>query len=459
MKINNKVLRIFGAMTLLFILAAACGPAPQTAVPPTEVPATTVPSTEVPATTVPTEVTEIDVMHYYGEGVADQPMMVEWGKQFEALNPQYKIKWTWGGSEVGTLFNARMNANDPPDLSISNDGHVASYARDGIIEPLDQYLDGQSYEGDAVWKDTFYPGLLENGHITDGQMGDHYYGIPDNMHFGGIFYNKGIFEANGYQIPTTWDELIALCDTIQTDLNLPCFGADNFPDYNATPLYFIMWRTVGAQKTYDAGMGTISFDSDPGFLRAATLFQELYTTYTTPGWTGNQWPAGQVDFANGGAAMIFMPTWLPSELANVKAEDFTMGMFAVPSIAGGYTGSPDLEVKFNGWFLPKGSRHPDAAMAFAKFVTSYAYQKARSDRISLISVLSAVPLPADLADMKTALETSNKVRFAAGLDADAYDWQTVVEFPLSDQLAMGTITPEEYIAQLVEQTQAYYATH
>ena len=240
METNNKLLRIFGAMILLFILVTACGPAATTAVPATAVPATAVPGqpTEPGA---PAEVITLDVMHFYGEGVADQPMMVVWGKQFEALYPQYKIKWTWGGSESDTLFQARVNSGDVPDIYVANDATTAILAREGIIQPVDQYLDTQNFEGDAIWKDTFYTGLLENGHILDGALGDHYYGIPDNMHFGGIFYNKGMFAENSYQIPKTWPEMLALCDQIKTDLNIACFGADNFPDYNALPHYFIMW--------------------------------------------------------------------------------------------------------------------------------------------------------------------------------------------------------------------------
>jgi raffinose/stachyose/melibiose transport system substrate-binding protein len=468
MKTDIKVLRSFCSIVCLVILAAACGPAattaapaPATVAPANPAPANPAPATAAPATAAPaapTEVTTIDVMHYYGEGVADQPMMVVWGQQFEALYPQYKIKWTWGGSDVETLFQARMNANDSPDLFATNDAHVATYARNGIIQPLDQYLDTQNFEKDSVWKDTFYPGLLENGHITDGKMGDHFYGIPDNMHFGGVFYNKGLFEKNNYQIPKTWPDLLALCDKIQKDQKTPCFAADNFPDYNATSHFFIMWMVMGAQKVYDTGMGKAGTSfNDPDFLKAAKLYQQLTTKYFAPGWDGNQWPAGQVDFANEGEAMIFMPTWLPSELMTVKAADFTMGMFPMPTLPDGYTGKPDLEVKFNGWMIPVGAKHNDAAMAFVKFLTSKAYQLARSTRASLISPLKAVPLPPDLADMATALNSSNVVRFSGGLDADAYDWQTGVLFPLNDQLAMGKMTPEKFIEELDKQTKAYYA--
>lgn len=455
MESNNKLLRIFGAMILVMIMVTACGPAATTVAPgqPTN---TTAPG-QPTNTTAPAEVITLDVLHFYGEGVADQPRMVEWGKQFEALYPQYKIKWTWGGSESDTLFQARYNAGDPPDIYTFNDASTAAMARLGVIQPVDKYLATQNYEGDSVWKDTFYS-VIENGHIKDGALGDHYYAIPDNMHFAGIFYNKGLFAANGYQIPTTWPELLTLCDKIQKDLAIPCFSQDMSAGYLLRVLDDVIWRLMGNQIYYDTATGKegTTFNT-PEFLRAAQMFQELTTKYFVKGWEGNQWPAGQVDFANGGEAMIFMPSWLPSELMNTKAADFTMGMFPVPTIPDGYTGNPDIEVKFNGWCLPVGSKHPDDVMVLIKFLTSKAYQQDRTDKASMPSVLKAVTLPPDLANMTTYLTSQQVIRFGGGLDADAGDWERGVMHALVVDLAKGAITPEVFIQQLDTQTKAFYA--
>lgn len=452
---NRKSIRIIIGFILALALLAGCSPAaPVAEEPAEEAPAEPAAEEAEPAA----EVIELDVFHFYGEGVADQPQMLEWGAKFEEMYPQYKIKWTWGGSEAMNLFRARINADDPPDVYLANDATVAALAREGVIEPLDKYLDTQNYEEDAKWADTFRAGLLQNGYIEDGTQGAAYYGIPDNMHFGAIFYNKGLFEENGYQVPTTWSEMLALCDQIQAEVGIPCFGADNFNGYNARPHFYIMSRIAGPEALYAAGTGQegASFDT-PEFLEAAQMYQQLMSEYYQPGWQGNQWPAGQVDWANGGQAMIFMPSWLPSELMTTKAEGFTMDVFPVPVIEGGYDGKPAIEAKYNGWVVPVGAEHPDEAIFFVKYLTSREYQQDRTERASMPSVLAAVDLPTDLQSFKPVFEQGEVYRFAFGLDADAQDWLKTVFYPLNDSLAYGDITPEEFIAELEAQTKAFYS--
>jgi raffinose/stachyose/melibiose transport system substrate-binding protein len=443
-----KSLRMVFGVLLIFALIVGCTPAPA--------PEADVDQPDEVVDAV--DVIELDVFHFYGEGVADQPQILEWTKVFEAAHPEYKINWTWGGSEAMALFQARINANDPPDVFMSNDAVVAVLAREGVILPVDQYLEGQNYEGDAKWGDTFVTGLLDNSFIEDGAKGAAYYGIPDNMHFGGIFYNKGMFDQNGYQIPKTWSEMLALCDQIDADEGIPCFGADNFNGYNARPHFYLMAYNAGPDVLYDTAMGKegTSFDT-PEFLKAAQMFQELTTEYYQSGWQGNQWPAGQVDWANEGQAMIFMPSWLPSELMTTKADGFEMDVFGVPYVDDGVVQNPLIEVKYNGWVVPDGAENPDDAIFFIKYLTSREYQQDRTERAAMPSVLAALDLPADLQSFQPVFEEGQVFPFAFGLDADASQWLSQVFYPLNDVFAYGDMTPEDFIAELEKETKAFYS--
>jgi len=418
------------------------------------------PAEEKPTALEIPEPAEIDVFHFYSEGAGLQPQLVEQTARFEAEHPGWKIKWTWGGSEALQKLRARINAGDPPDIAINNDANITIFAREGVAMPLDEYLESLNYEGDAKWKDTFYEGVLHHGFIEDGAKGAHFYGIPQGMHFSGIFYNKGLFEEKGYQIPKTWSEMLALCDRIQEEVGIPCFAADNFNYYNARVTYYIMRRLVGNQLVYDTAMnkpGT-SWKDTPEFLQAARMAQELTTKYFVPGWQGNQWPTGQVDWANGGEAMIFMPSWLPSELLETKAEGFEMDIFPVPAIEGGKGDPTEYEIKFNGWFIPEGAKHPDQAIYFIKYLTSRLCQGEQASEGQLASPIKAVPLPDVLSSFKPILEKGSPVRFGGGLDADAAEWQQKVFFPLNDQLLFGLITPEEFIEQLQKAHDEFYAS-
>ena len=41
------------------------------------------------------------------------------------------------------------------------------------------------------------------------------YAVPYVANAAGVLYNRGMFQENGWEIPETWEEFKALCDTIQ----------------------------------------------------------------------------------------------------------------------------------------------------------------------------------------------------------------------------------------------------
>ena len=57
------------------------------------------------------------------------------------------------------------------------------------------------------------------------------YGIPVDYYPWAVFYRKSVFADKGYTVPTTWDELIALCKKMQADGLTPiAFGdKDGWP--------------------------------------------------------------------------------------------------------------------------------------------------------------------------------------------------------------------------------------
>ena len=465
-----KWLSLLVVVVLLAGLVAACGGAEE---PPAEEPAASE-ATEAPAEEEPAEeeaakeeepsepaegeVKELDVFHFYSEGAGLQPQLMEQTARFEEEHPGWKVNWTWGGSEAMQKLRARINAGDPPDIAMQNDANISVMAREGVAVPLDDWLEGSNYEGDATWADTFYEGVLDHGYVEDAAKGAHYYGIPQGVHFSGIFYNKGMFEEAGYELPTTFEEMFALCEKIQDEQGVPCFSADNFPNYQARPLLYIMRRLVGNDLVYDTAMnkaGT-SWADTPEFLEAAKIGQEMTTEYYVPGWQGNQWPTGQVDWANWGEAMIFMPSWLPSELLDTKADDFEMDIFPVPAIEGGYEDQHEYEIKFNGWFVPDGAKNPDAAIYFIKYLTGQQVQTEQAVEGTIASGVQGVPIPDVLKSFQPELDAGTPIRFAGGLDGDAKEWQAKVFFPLVDLLLFGEITPEEFIEQLQAAHDEFY---
>jgi alpha-glucoside transport system substrate-binding protein len=108
--------------------------------------------------------------------------------------------------------------------------------------------------------------------------GEHY-GLPTNINLKSmIWYPKEKFDAAGYQVPTTWDELIGLSDQIVADGGTPwCVGFESggATGWPATDwMEDIMLRTAGPD-VYDQWVNHEIPFNDPAVVRAAEVFGEV----------------------------------------------------------------------------------------------------------------------------------------------------------------------------------------
>lgn len=99
----------------------------------------------------------------------------------------------------------RLRGNDPPDLAVlPNPPQLRQMADQKQLIPLGTFLDMRKMHSDysSDWLNfASYRGNL--------------YALPYKAaNKGTIWYNPKRFKAHGYQIPTTWDELLALSDRI-----------------------------------------------------------------------------------------------------------------------------------------------------------------------------------------------------------------------------------------------------
>ena len=125
-------------------------------------------------------------------------------------------------------------------------------------------------------------GLFGDYFLSLGEYEGKHYGLPTNINLKSmVWYPKQAFDDAGYQVPTTWDELMALSDQIKADGSTPwCVGfeSEGSTGWPATDwMEDIMLRTAGAE-TYDQWVThDIPFD-DPAVKTAAETFGEVMFT-------------------------------------------------------------------------------------------------------------------------------------------------------------------------------------
>jgi alpha-glucoside transport system substrate-binding protein len=197
---------------------------------------------------------------------------------FEALNPDIDVIYS-GTGEFETLITVRVEAGDPPDVAaFPQPGAVARFARDGQLVPLwDEAL--------ALYDANFQPAWKELASV-DGTP----YGMFHRVNAKGwVWYNKPAWQEAGWEVPTTWDELMALQEEMKATGIAPwCdgIGSDAATGWKGTDwIENIMLRTQPVD-VYDAWVAhELPFSSDEvknAFEILEGIWFEEGTTYGGP---------------------------------------------------------------------------------------------------------------------------------------------------------------------------------
>lgn len=124
-----------------------------------------------------------------------------------------------GTDAFATVLPIRVAGGDVPDLAIfPQPGLMADLAREGALTAIDEVVDL------GILTAAFGSDWVELGTV-DGRV----YGVwmrsdPKSL----VWYNPDAFSAAGYEIPASWDELIALTETIAAEGKTPwCFGMES----------------------------------------------------------------------------------------------------------------------------------------------------------------------------------------------------------------------------------------
>jgi alpha-glucoside transport system substrate-binding protein len=152
-----------------------------------------------------------------------------------------------------------------------------------------------------------------------------HWGLPTNINLKSmVWYPKKAFDAKGYTVPKTWDDLMALSAKIKADGSAPwCAGFESggASGWPATDwLEDIMLRTAGPD-TYDKWWKHEIPFNDPSVKKAAQLFGKVMFT---PGWVlGGASHSADLAFADAPKPMFDNPPkcWLHRQ-ANFIAAQF-----------------------------------------------------------------------------------------------------------------------------------------
>jgi raffinose/stachyose/melibiose transport system substrate-binding protein len=164
------------------------------------------------------------------------------------------------------------------------------------------------------------------------------YALPNEFNIEGIWYNKKIFAAHNLQVPGTWDELVSVTQSLQA-AHLQPFTADGKDGWDVTRFVgAYIFRSLGPDALQKVADGKAKL-TDPGYVKAAAAVSALGKSGAFGANAASNDYNGTVnDFLSGKAAMMYMVSWVLSNLndpAQNKVGTDAIGFMPFPAVNGG----------------------------------------------------------------------------------------------------------------------------
>ncbi|MDQ4212329.1 N-acetylglucosamine/diacetylchitobiose ABC transporter substrate-binding protein [Microbacterium capsulatum] len=224
-------------------------------------------------------------------------------------------------TKIAQELQPRFVGGNPPDL-VDNSG-ANSIGWNTILdqlETLDDVLDSNNLEGKKI-SDTLYAGVKAPG-TFDGK----FKALNYVMTVYGLWYSDALFQANGFKVPTSWQDL--------KDLGAAA---------KAKGKYLFVWGKEAATyyQTFVVDSAVIQGGDDvrlplenlkagcwshPIIQNILTIFHDLIQAgYMKPGGAGTQFTQAQSQWSLDQAALLYPSgSWIENEMKSQTAPNFKM---------------------------------------------------------------------------------------------------------------------------------------
>ena len=285
---------------------------------------------------------------------------------------------------IAEILRPQLQADEAPDLvylAVGSEGGVTDtlIAEEALVK-IDDLLN-MDVPGESVKvKDKVISGFFDSNRVRPYADG----GLYLTPHFYsplGMFYNKGLFEDKGWELPNTWDEFFELADKAKAE----GIAAFTYPTAGYFDGFFAsLLNSVVGPETYNKLM---SYDVEawnlPEVKEAFEIVGKLaeYTHENTVAQAnGEGFQKNQLLVMENKALFVPNGTWLPGEMADAIgdadngqvgnaeiAENFAWGLAPIPA---GKAGDRFSSTFTEEAFIPQGAENVDNAKLFLAFMYS-----------------------------------------------------------------------------------------
>ena len=262
----------------------------------------------------------------YGTQTAD------WWKGFEANFEDANegidlvvdvVSW----NDIYTVVNTRVANGEAPDLL--NIDVFADYQADGLLLPASEWVSEATY---AKFFDSF---LAES--VVDGTV----WAVPDLASARALYYNADMLAEAGVEVPTTWDELTAVCEALKEKFpEVYPWGVDMTTDEGQACFAYYAWNNGGG---FTDAEGNWTLDSAANVEAVEYIVGLVNAGLTNADPTTETRYDLQEMFANGQVAMMIGPNQISKYCESVE-NPINYGVASLPvngDVAGASVGVMD----------------------------------------------------------------------------------------------------------------------
>ena len=294
--------------------------------------------------------------------------------------------------------------------------------------------------------DNYRPGALDYQRFDDGSL----FMIPFQFELEFIWYNKALLEKAGVAVPTSLDDIPAMCTALRSAGITPIAidGQDQWPLERY--IAYQPFREAGPEFVQKLKKGEAKF-SDPAGQKTVNWMAELGKAKCfQDGFSAQGYSDAQNQFTSGQAAMYNIGTWELPSLATDKLDPAVrndIDFFTLPTTAGSVTGANEF-VSPSGIGMAVNAKTYDPLVsdflkfALEKYPAEYAATGALSPTTDVETVVpaNATPLYQKALDQANSLGSKQAMPWDTQLDPTT-NGRLQQELVL---LVQGNITPEQF---------------
>ena len=368
---------------------------------------------------------------------------------FRALHPENEMTVA-GIQRVGEQLRPRFIGGNPPDV-IDNSGadnlDTAALVAEEQLADLAPLMAAAALDtAGSTFADSLFPGSQADG-VYNGKQ------LVLNIAYTvfGIWHSQTLFEEKGWTYPTTWDEMLALCETIKGEGMNPWTYQGKYPQYMVFGVLVpLIYKVAGSQALIDIDNLEDGAWTKPEVLQAVTMMSELHTNdFIMPGTEGLTHTESQAEWLKGNAVFLPCGTWLENEMKELTPEGFNMVVNPTPGIEGGpgaleaiYASAGEI------YFVPSAAANVTGGMEFMRCMLSKESAKYFAKNVSSLMPVfggtEGVEVSSGMTSALAAVEAAGENIFTYSYE----NWYTDLSFETRDRtgdLLTGRITPEQWV--------------